>query len=166
MLNDAKEYNNTSFYLAYDVEDTTQYALVMPSVKKVYTHEAGDTSTLNSIENNFDSFPVYDNGTLCFSGLKANAVGLQGASVMANNCYDIVYFYIQKEKVENNTSFMLYNKSKNKVEEGLAGQASSFKVVKEGTSIQNENSISKEDYSFFTFDVEKAIATIQIKQDK
>jgi len=68
----AKDYTNTSYYVAYDKNDKTQYALVMPSVKKIYTHKAGHIlpADLKQVDESFDSFPTYNNGKICFSALK------------------------------------------------------------------------------------------------
>ena len=93
----AAEYANTSFYVAYDNADKTQYALVMPSVNKVYTHKAGQIQAedLTQIDNQFSSFPTYNNGELCFPALKEGATGDGGALTMANHCYDVNFYYIQ-----------------------------------------------------------------------
>jgi len=150
----AKEYTSTSYYVAYDANDATQYVLVMPSVNKVYTHKAGKIlpGDLSQIDTQFKSFPTYNNGELCFSDLKNGASGEDGASVMAGQCYDVNFFYTQKEAVPEGMAFILSYLPTDKVYEGLAGKADTFKVVREGDVVYNENSISNEDYSIYRFD--------------
>ena len=161
----AKSFNKTSFYVAYNSGDTTQYVLVLPSVQKVYTHKAGDILNLSSIGDSFSSFPTYDNGTLCFSDLKSGDSGLDGASVMANKCYVVNFFYIQKKSITSATVFMLYYKPSNRVYEGIAGDATSFKVVKDGDITNNAKSLTNEDYSDFSFDVKTFTANIAEKNN-
>ncbi|DAB40034.1 MAG TPA: hypothetical protein CFH81_07420 [Sulfurovum sp. UBA12169] len=158
----AAEYANTSFYVAYDSADKTQYALVMPSVNKIYTHKAGQIQVedLTQIDNQFSSFPAYNNGELCFPALKEGATGDGGASTMANHCYDVNFYYIQKEIIPTGAAFMLYYDVGEKVYEGLAGKPDTFLVVKDGETISNENSITEDDYENFSFDHTTATATI------
>lgn len=158
----AAEYANTSFYVAYDNADKTQYALVMPSVNKVYTHKAGQIQAedLTQIDNQFSSFPTYNNGELCFPALKEGVTGDGGASTMANHCYDVNFYYIQKEIIPEGAAFMLYYDAGEKVYEGLAGKPDTFLVVKDGETISNENSITEESYENFSFDHTTATATI------
>jgi len=161
----AKEYTNTSFYVAYDSADSTQFALVLPSVNKVYTHKAGQIAAtdLKQIDTQFVSSPTYNNGELCFSALIAGASGDNGASVMANKCYTVNFFYTQKEEVPNvGTAFILTYRVTNKVYEGIAGDAASFKVVRDGNTTYNAESISNEDYSDFSFDVSQAKVIINV----
>ncbi len=151
---DAKEYTNTSYYVAYNPEDKTEFALVMPSVNKVYTHKAGQISAsdLQQIDMQFTSFPSYNNGELCFSSLQHNATGENGASLMENKCYQVDFFYTQKEILaQKGAIFILTYKPTNTVYEGLAGDSKSFKIVKKGDSVQNENSLTDEDYTHFNF---------------
>ncbi|EIF50547.1 hypothetical protein, partial [Sulfurovum sp. AR] len=156
----AADYTNTSFYVAYDSQDSTQYALVMPSVQKVYTHVAGDISNLQRVDADLASFPTYNNGTLCFPSLATGASTTGTASVMADKCYNVNFFYTQKETVPAGTAFILYYKPLDKVYEGIAGDSSSFAVVKEGTTITNENSITGDDYTNFSFDSSTATANV------
>ena len=156
----AKSFNKTSFYVAYDSANITEYVLVLPSVQKVYTHKAGDITNLHSIGDTFSSFPTYSNGELCFSALKAGDSETDGAFIMANKCYEVKFFYIQKESITSGTVFMLYYKPQDKVYEGLAGNASSFKVVKDGNVTSNAKSLTLDDYSEFSFDVKTGIANI------
>jgi len=159
----AKEYSNTSYYVAYDTADKTQFALVMPSVAKVYTHKAGHIlpSDLTQIDTQFKSFPSYDNGELCFSDLKEGVFGSAGADIMAGKCYTVDFFYIQKDLVEDKgMTFILVYTPNDKVYEGLAGDAPSFEVVRDGDDVYNENSISGDDYTYFKFDKEHSRAVI------
>ena len=158
----AAEYANTSFYVAYDNADKTQYALVMPSVNKIYTHKAGQIQAedLTQIDNQFSSFPAYNNGELCFPALKEGATGDGGASTMANHCYDVNFYYIQKEIIPAGAAFMLYYDTGERVYEGLAGKPDTFLVVKDGEMINNENSITEDNYKNFSFDHTTATATI------
>ena len=156
----AQDYTNTSYYVAYDSSDNTQYALVMPSVNKVYTHKAGDIQNLSQVDDQLASFPTYNNGELCFPVLKSGAAGTNGTSIMAGNCYDVNYFYTQKETTSSGTAFMLYFKPSNIVYEGLAGQSSSFKVVKNGDTVNNSNSLTGDDYSAYSFNLNTATATL------
>ncbi|MDM5272453.1 hypothetical protein PGH07_09700, partial [Sulfurovum sp. zt1-1] len=150
----ATDYTNTSFYVAYDSADATQYALVMPSVAKVYTHKAGQiqAADLTQIDDQFSSFPTYNNGELCFPVLKDGATGNGGASTMAGNCYDVNFYYTQKAIIPEGAAFMLYYDTGDKVYEGLAGNPGSFQVVKDGATINNANSITGDDYTHYTFD--------------
>jgi len=164
----AKEYTNTSFYVAYDSADSTQFALVLPSVNKVYTHKAGQIAAtdLKQIDTQFVSSPTYNNGELCFSALIAGASGDNGASVMANKCYTVNFFYTQKEEVPNVvTAFILTYRVTNKVYEGIAGDAASFKVVRDGNTTYNAESISNEDYSDFSFDVSQAKVIVEVENN-
>ncbi|SFZ98440.1 hypothetical protein MNB_SV-5-1287 [hydrothermal vent metagenome] len=152
----AKTYTNTSYYVAYDNTDKTNFALVMPAVQKIYTHKAGHllSKDLTQIDTQFTTFPTYDNGKLCFSSLKKNSSGENGASLMANKCYDIYFFYTQKDKIPNKgASFILTYTPNNTIYEGIAGDANSFKRVKEENLIQNENSPTGEDYTQFQFNI-------------
>ncbi len=157
ILLNAKEYTNTSYYVAYDENDKTQFALVMPSVQKVYTHQAGKigATDLSQIDTQFKTFPTYDKGELCFSALKEDASGDDGASLMAENCYDVNFFYTQKEMVsDKGVAFILVYIPTDTVYEGLAGKSDSFKVVKSGATVYNENSITDDDYRFFSFNTD------------
>ena len=159
----ANEYTNTSYYVAYDATDNKQYVLVMPSVNKVYTHQAGHIAPtdLKQIDTQFESFPEYNNGQLCFSTLKRSASGDNGAAVMAGKCYDVKFFYTQKDiVVGEGVAFILIYTPSDTVYEGLAGDKESFKVVREGDIVHNENSITGEDYTEFTFDVSEGKAII------
>jgi len=160
----AKEYTNTSYYVAYDTTDKTNFALVMPSVQKIYTHKAGHIlpSDLSQVDTQFTAFPTYDNGKLCFTPLNTNASGNNGASIMANKCYDVYFFYTQKDTIPSNqVSFILSYLPTNTIYEGIAGDAKSFKRVKQGSTIQNENSPTGEDYALFTFNTYRTIVTFQ-----
>ncbi|WOE69384.1 hypothetical protein RZR97_09725 [Hydrogenimonas thermophila] len=151
----AKVYDKTSYYVAYDANDPTQYVLVMPSVSKIYTHIAGHIlpSDLKQIDEQFNSFPTYNNGEICFSALKSGSTGTDGANMIAGKCYDVKYFYIQKEVVTDGYAFMLYYKPDNRLYEGLAGKADTFKVVKDGDTVYASESITLEDYTNFVFDL-------------
>lgn len=156
----AKIYNKTSFYIAYDNNDPTQYALIMPAVKKVYTHKAGHIkpSDLTDITKQFGGkFPTYNNGEVCFPSLTSDADGSNGAKIMAGKCYECKFFYIQKEYVENKGyAFMLYYKPGNKLYEGLAGKPETFEVVMDKKGVYNNKSITGEDYTYFKFDLKNA----------
>lgn len=158
----AIDYTNASFYVNYDSEDPTQYALVMPSVNKIFTHKAGkiQPGDLTQVDEELESFPTYTNGELCFPALKTGAIEIGGVSKMAGNCYDVNFFYVQKEAVSEGVVFMLYYDVKDKLQEGLAGRPATFKTVKEGDTITNANSITEEDYTYFNFD--RASATVSI----
>ncbi|MFT7879327.1 MAG: hypothetical protein ABXS91_02945, partial [Sulfurimonas sp.] len=158
----AADYTNTSFYVAYDSADTTQYALVMPSVAKVYTHKAGqiESSDLTQVDDQFSSFPTYHNGELCFPALKSGATGDAGTSIMAGNCYDVNFYYTQKEFITEGAAFMLYYDTSDRVYEGLAGNPGSFAVVKDGATITNANSITGDDYRNYGFDHATGTATL------
>jgi len=161
----ATSYDKTSYYVAYDSNDNSQFALVMPSVNKVYTHQAGDVQNLKQIDSQFVAFPIYDKGELCFSALKSGAGGENGASKMANNCYEVNFFYTQKEVTDKGTVFILYYTPSDKVYEGLAGDSKSFEVVKEGDVIYNDNSMTGEDYTHFRFntiDAEVEVGVVDI----
>jgi len=153
-----KVYDKTSYYIAYDVSDSTQYALVMPAVSKVYTHKAGHVlpTDLTDITGQFVTFPTYNAGEVCFSQLKAVAGGSGGANVMAGNCYTDKFFYVQKEHVTGGYAFMLYYLPQEKLYEGLAGQPNTFKVVRSFDEVDNARSISGEDYTLFKFDIDQA----------
>jgi hypothetical protein len=161
----ASEYTNTSYYVNYDSTDATKYVLVMPSANKMYTLTAGQTD-LSQVGSQFASFPTYENGELCFSALASSASGDNGASTMAGTCHDVKWFYTQKDAVDAGTSFMLYYKPQNKVYELVAGDASSMKVVKDGTSVTNSNSVSGQDYSNFSFDLEDASVSFENSLEK
>jgi len=163
----ASDYSKTSYYVAYDENDKTQYALVMPSVNRVYTHVAGDIANLHQIGSEFTSFPTYNNGNLCFPALASGKTGLNGASTMADKCYDVDFFYTQEEKIDAGMAFMLYYKTTDKLYEGIAGDATSFLVVKEGDVVTNVNSVTGKDFSNYSFDVNSATAVItpSTKQD-
>ncbi len=149
----ATEYDKTSFYVAYDSDNPSEYVLVMPSVNKVYTHKAGEItgSDLKQIDTQFTAFPTYDDGELCFSGLNEEASGNNGASIMADRCYDVDFFYTQKEVADGGVAFILTYTPLDRVYEGLAGDAKSFQIVKDGKKIHNENSITQDDYLYFIF---------------
>lgn len=132
----------------------------MPSVNKVYTHVAGDIVNLDEIASEFNSSPTYNNGSLCFPALASGKTGEYGASIMANKCYDVNFFYTQEEKVAAGTAFLLYYKPTDKLYEGLAGKSDSFKVVKEADNIINTNGITGKNFTNFSFDVNSAKATI------
>lgn len=149
----AKEYDKTSYYVAYNSKDKTQYVLVMPSVKKVYVHKAGDIKNLTQVDSMFKSFPKYKDGNLCFSSLKSGIKAKHNENIMQNRCYDVNFFYTQKDKINNKISFILYYKPSLKVYEGLAGKKDTFKVVKDKKKLYNSRSITKEDYSKFKFDI-------------
>jgi len=149
----AKVYDKTSYYIAYDANDPTQYVLVMPSVSKVYTHIAGDILNLKQIDEQFNSFPTYNNGEICFSALKSGVTGTDGANIMAGKCYEVKFFYIQKEAVTDGYAFMLYFKPYDRLYEGLAGKADTFKVVKDGDIVYASESITLEDYTNFVFEL-------------
>jgi len=151
----ADEYANTSYYVAYDKDDVKQYVLVLPSVQKAYTHEAGHIAgtDLKAVDQQFESFPTYNDGNLCFSALKSAATGENGASVMAEKCYEVKFFYTQKEIITDGVAFILFYAPADKVYEGLAGDAESFEVVREGSVVHNENSITGDDYTNFAFNV-------------
>ncbi len=152
----AKEYSRTSYYVAYDTADKAQFALVMPSVNKIYTHKAGHilSEDLKQIDTQFKTFPSYKNGELCFSELIASASGEDGASVMESQCYTVNFFYTQKEAVAGQgIAFILTYTPADRVYEGLAGDAGSFQVVRDGDDIYNINSVTEDDYTFFNFDV-------------
>jgi len=135
----------------------------MPAVNKVYTHKAGHIlpTDLKQVDTQFVSFPTYNNGELCFSDLVSGASGDNGASVMAGKCYDVNFFYTQKIGIiDKGVAFILTYTPTDKVYEGLAGDATSFKVVRDGNTIHNENSISEDDYTIYRFDVRTAIAYV------
>ncbi|MBD3789679.1 MAG: hypothetical protein IE885_04845 [Campylobacterales bacterium] len=159
----ATDYTNTSFYVAYDNNDKTQYALVMPAINKVYTHQAGhiQAADLTRVDDQFSGLPTYNNGELCFPTLKAGATGESGASIMAGQCYDVDFYYTQKKTIAEGTAFMLYYDVSDKVYEGLAGQPTTFLVVKDGSTIHNENSITEDDYTNFSFNHATAAVTLQ-----
>ena len=170
-----KTYDRTSFYVSYDPSELANYVLVMPKVDKIYIHKTGDISNLQRIDGMFESLPVYDNGELCFGMLK-DIDTLDDSykeldtklkqedyhiNVMSDNCYDVKLFYIQKaEETNDDVYFMLYDKSQYKLYEGIAGDNKSFKIVKDKAKTFNQNSISKEDYTFIRFDEEKALIEI------
>ncbi len=160
----AEEYDKTSFYVAYNVENRTEYVLVMPMVNKVYTHKAGEIGPgdLTQIGDQFNAFPTYSSGELCFSELHSSATGEAGASVMAGKCYSVDFFYTQKKSINEGVAFMLYYKPQNKVYEGLAGKSDSFLVVRDGDTVINKNSITDDDYSYFNFYTNTAMLTLNI----
>jgi len=125
----------------------------MPSVNKIYTHKAGYIASkdLHQIDQQFSSFPTYDNGRLCFPALKKEADGKDGASLMANHCYQVDFFYTQKEILPQGAVFMLTYIPTDTVYEGIAGNAKSFKLVKQGDTLYAKNSITEENYASFTF---------------
>ena len=134
----AKVYDKTSFYVAYNDKDRGEYVLVMPMVKKVYAHKAGHIKPedLMRIDTQFKHFPTYKDGKLCFSGLKSGASGNSGAKTMAGECYPVHFFYTQKERVSEGMTFILTYINEEealKVYEGIAGNSSSFHVVKESS---------------------------------
>jgi len=150
----ATSFDKFSYYIAYDSNDATKYALVMPAINKIYTHKAGDILNMHLISDQFNGLPEYNNGEMCFKNLTSNANGSDGASIIANNCYDVKFFYIQKgDKIAEGYPFMLYYKPSDKLYEGLAGQSTSFKVVKDSTGAYASESITNEDYTYFYFDV-------------
>ena len=162
----AQEYSKTSYYVAYDTADKTQFVLVMPSVQKAYTHRAGEIAAedLKRVDNQFVWFPKYSRGELCFSKLKENALKENGAEVMAGKCYKVNFFYTQKETTPKGVVFILYYAPADKVYEGFAGDGLSFQVVKEGEEVYNKNSITEADYSHFTFDIGKGIVKGIVQQ--
>jgi len=165
----AKEYTTTSFYVAYDSADVTQFALVMPSVEKAATHKAGHIlpADLKQVDSQFISAPTYNNGELCFSDLKSGATGKNGASIMKNKCYKVNFFYTEKEVVSGKgVCFLLVYVPSDTVYEGLAGDKKSFKVVKKGDTIMNENSITGTDYVAFSFDIKKGSISIGDKSNR
>jgi hypothetical protein len=169
-----KTYDITSFYIGYDDSDNKNYALIMPMVNKIYVHKSGNIHNLKRVDTYFKEFAHYNNGELCFSNLKTddelnssdkeNKIQLEkefNISTMSNKCYEVNYFYIQKEKIEEGVSFLLFVRPESKLYEGLAGKPQSFKIVKDATQTYNENSITNEDYSFIKFDLEKALIEIR-----
>jgi len=171
---EVKIYDKTSFYIAYDESDGRNYALVMPMVNKIYVHKAGDIYNLKRVDKYFENFASYNNGELCFSNFKTddtlsdsdkeNKAKIDdefNINAMDNKCYEVNYFYTQKDKVDNGVSFLLFFRPKSRLYEGLAGDGASFKVVKDGAKTYNENSITNEDYSFIKFDLEKALIEIR-----
>ena len=151
--------DKTRFYIAYDKKDPTKYALIMPMVEKVYTHIAGKVTPkdLTDITSQFATFPTYKNGEVCFSKLKTTASKKAGADIMKNQCYECKFFYVQGEKaIASGYPFLLYYKPAKKLYEGLAGKATTFKVVRDGDKVQNENSITQTDFTLFKFDVVNA----------
>lgn len=155
----ASSYNSTSFYIAYDGSDATKYALVMPSVNKVYTHIAGHVlpSDLTDITDQFESFPSNSSGDITFSSLTSSATDSE-AAVMAGNTYECLFFYVQKEAATGGYAFLLYYKPASILYEGLAGQSTSFKVVKDANGIYNSESISSDDYTNFYFNLSSSTA--------
>jgi len=114
-----------SFYVNYKPGvDTSAYALVMPSAKKIYTHTAGDLTNLKDITDQFSAFPTFSNGEVCFNSLTATASGENGASDAAGSCFTTNFYYIQKDAAT--LTFLLFYAPKNQVQEGTAGQPSSF----------------------------------------
>ena len=161
----AKVYDKTSFYATYDPNDNRQFVLYMPMVNKIYTHMAGKIKPedLLRIDDQFIDEPQYNNGELCFSMLKKGASGEHGAALMAGQCYTISFFYTQKEHVNTGMTFILtYARGiiNEKVYEGLAGVSESFKVVRDGENIYNENSLSGDDYNYFSFNKRLAKVTM------
>jgi len=148
-----KTYTSTSYYIAYNDKEKTEFALIMPSVNKIYTHKAGYIASkdLHQIDQQFSSFPLYDNGRLCFPALTKKADGKNGASLMANHCYQVDFFYTQKEILPQGAVFMLTYTPTDTVYEGIAGNAKSFKMVKQGDTLYAKNSITEENYASFTF---------------
>jgi len=165
----AKEYVNTSYYVAYNSVDKTQFALVMPAVKKIYTHQAGHISVgdLKEIDPLFESFPTYSDGKLCFHALASSEKGENGASIMANHCYEVKFFYTQKELTsDGKMAFILTYTPSDTVYEGVAGDSQSFKVVKTGNSIRNQNSITNENYKNFLFYTKTAKVVFKDNKNK
>jgi hypothetical protein len=128
----------------------------MPAVNKIYTHKAGHIGAddLKRIDEEFVSFPDYKSGKLCFSKLKDGSEGLYGAKIMADECYEVKFFYTQKEIVDGKAVFMLYYAPLKKLYEGYAGDAKSFKVVRDGDTVYNN------DYSNFEFNIENTTISI------
>jgi hypothetical protein len=147
----AAELTNTSYYVAYDSTDATQYVLVMPGASKIYTHKAGDIQNLSEKTTDFLTFPTYTNGQLCFSDTTSTDSVSQ---TMANKCYPVNYFYTQVGAATGGTAFILFNKGSGKIQEGLAGNSTSFKDVNEA----GFTSIAGQDYTSFVFDVESGKA--------
>jgi len=163
----AKEFTNTSYYVAYNKADKTEFALVMPSVNKIYTHKAGHilAKDLHRVDEQFTSFPTYNNGKLCFSSLVNDATEEYGTSIMKDNCYQIDFFYTQKEIIpKEGVAFILTYIPTNTVYEGLAGDAKSFKIVRQGEVVYNKNSITNEKYDLFHFNINNGYITLQETQ--
>lgn len=121
----ASAYDLTSYYVAYDSSDATQYALYMPSADLIYTHAAGQTTQadMNDVSSQFAAMPTFDNGELCFDALTGD--GTSGASTMAGACYTVRFYYIQKE----GTTFYLYDDEAMTLKMGTAGDGTSFTDV-------------------------------------
>ncbi len=80
---------------------------------------------------------------------------------MAGNCYDVNFFYTQKEAAPSGgMAFILTYTPLDRVYEGLAGDATSFKMVRDGDTVQNENSVTGDDYTLFSFDVASIIVHV------
>ncbi|MBD3792494.1 MAG: hypothetical protein IE918_10295 [Campylobacterales bacterium] len=79
---------------------------------------------------------------------------------MAGNCYDVNFYYTQKEIITEGAAFMLYYDTSDRVYEGLAGNPGSFEVVKDGTTINNADSITDDDYTNYGFDHATGTATL------
>jgi len=161
----AKSYTKISYYVAYDKNDSRQYLLVMPSVKKMYAHQAGKitASDLHRIDQQFETFPLYKNGELCFpASKKEGATSDLSVKKLSGKCFDVKFFYIQKESLPEGMDFMLLYDDNTllKVYEGLAGKSESFKIVRDGEKVFDTNSLSGEHYLHFYFD--KAIPEISI----
>ena len=119
----AEKLDKVSFYVNYKPGvDATAYALYMQGVSKVYTHKAGDSQNVVEITSQFETLPTFSDGQLCFGNLAAGASGENGATDAAGSCFNVVYYYIQKE----GSTFLLYNSTKKAVQEGTAGDATSF----------------------------------------
>lgn len=121
----AETYTTTNYYVAYDSSDATQYVLVMPSAEVVMTHRAADIVNVEYVTDQFESFPTFSNGEVCFSALASDATGDNGASTMAAACYTVGYYYIQKS----GSTFFLYSAGTGSLMEGTAGDSTSFSDV-------------------------------------
>ena len=158
-----KYYSKTSYKIAYDSSDNNKFALIMPQINKILTYTKDDIYNMHEIEDRFNSFPRYDNGELCFGDIKDSNANNYGAELMANRCYKVHDFYTQKEvQSKDKAVFLLYQDNKDRLYEGIAGNENSFKVVKDGSNIENQNSITSDDYTKFDFN--KTNATVTIKR--
>lgn len=130
MASAATSYNQTSYYVAYDEDDPTQFALIMPGVSMLFTHVAGqiDADDVHNITSSFDGMPTYDNGSVTFGALGGSSSW--GADSLANRTMEVGYFYIQKS----GTTYYLYDRARNELSEGTAGDSSSFQTVDSGTT--------------------------------
>jgi len=149
-----KEFTNISYTISYG---NNKNALIMPKVKKVFIYNDNSKDTIE-VEDSFNNFPSYNNSQVCFDSLKDNNSTLKE---LENRCFDVDNFYIQKIFKDPNSIFMLYNNKNSKLYEGVAGYINSFKLVKDGDILYNENSLTNDNYSGFTFDKRTLKATIK-----